>query len=73
MLTNHIREMHNIDGLVQERRNSSALAMELCFFCTNPSIHPLIDNDSHLKTIGCAMTSSVEIFFLKQACTNAAY
>ena len=28
----------NIDGLVQERRNSSALAMELRLFCTNPSI-----------------------------------
>ena len=28
----------NIDGLVQERRNSSALAMELRLFCTNPLI-----------------------------------
>ena len=27
-----------IDGLVQERHNSSALAMELCLSCTNPSI-----------------------------------
>ena len=27
-----------IDGLVQERRNSSALAMELRLTCTNPSI-----------------------------------
>ena len=27
-----------IDGLVQKRHNSSALAMELRFFCTNPSI-----------------------------------
>ena len=27
-----------IDGLVQERRNSSALAMELRLSCTNPSI-----------------------------------
>ena len=27
-----------IGGLVQERRNSSALAMELCLSCTNPSI-----------------------------------
>ena len=26
------------DGLVQERRNSSALAVELCLSCTNPSI-----------------------------------
>ena len=27
---------HDIDELVQERRNSSALAMELCLSCTNP-------------------------------------
>ena len=27
-----------IDGLVQERRNSSALAMELRLYCTNPLI-----------------------------------
>ena len=26
----------HIDGLVQERRNSSALAMELRLSCTNP-------------------------------------
>ena len=25
-----------IDGLVQERRNSSAYALELCLSCTNP-------------------------------------
>ena len=29
---------YNIDGLVQERHNSSALAMELCLSCTNLSI-----------------------------------
>ena len=29
---------NNIDGLVQERRNSSALALELHLSCTNPSI-----------------------------------
>ena len=27
-----------IDRLVQEKRNSSALAMELCLSCTNPSM-----------------------------------
>ena len=27
-----------IDGLVQERRNSGALAMDLRLSCTNPSI-----------------------------------
>ena len=31
-------EKAHIDGLVQERRNSSALAMELRLFRTNPSI-----------------------------------
>ena len=25
------------DGLVQERRNSSAIAVELCLACTNPT------------------------------------
>ena len=30
-----------IDGLVQERRNSSALAMELRMSCTNPSIYAI--------------------------------
>ena len=29
---------HHFDGLVQERRNSSALAMELRLSCSNPSI-----------------------------------
>ena len=29
----------HIDRLVQERRNSSALAMELRLSCTNPSIY----------------------------------
>ena len=29
---------HNVDGLVQERRNSSALALELRLSCTNPSM-----------------------------------
>ena len=31
-------ELENIDGLVQERCNSSGLAMELRLSCTNPSI-----------------------------------
>ena len=29
----------HIDGLVQERRKSSALAMELSFSCTKPSMY----------------------------------
>ena len=34
---------NHIDGLVQERRNSSALAMELRLSCTNPSIRIAIN------------------------------
>ena len=33
----HVQTWDDIDGLVQERRNSSALAMELRLSCTNPS------------------------------------
>ena len=33
-----IGEPHYIDGLVQERRNSIAIALELRLSCTNPSI-----------------------------------
>ena len=32
---------HNINGIVQERGNSSALAMELHLSCANPSISPM--------------------------------
>ena len=34
-----------IDGLVQERRNSSAMRMELCLSCTKPSIC-LLDSEN---------------------------
>ena len=33
-----IIEALRFERLAQERRNSSALAMEICLFCTNPSI-----------------------------------
>ena len=36
--TGYVGTSH-IDGLAQERRNSSALAMELRLSCTNPSIY----------------------------------
>ena len=42
---------YNIDGLVQERHNSSALAMELCLSCTNPSILHVIYQSSFNLTI----------------------
>ena len=38
--------MPHIDGLVQEKRNSSALAMELRITCTNPSNYTLRHADS---------------------------
>ena len=38
----------HIDGLVQEKRNSSALAMELRLSCTNPSTFQCI---FRLKTV----------------------
>ena len=34
----NVNHDHHTDGLVQERHNSSALAMELCLSCINPSI-----------------------------------
>ena len=36
---------YHIDGLVQERRNSSALALELRLSCTDPSIYGLLVKD----------------------------
>ena len=38
-----VTDLSQIDGLVQEICNSSALAMELCLSCTNPSKYSLID------------------------------
>ena len=37
------------DGLVQERRNSSALAMALRLSCTNPSIWVPVSKSKHLR------------------------
>ena len=36
--------LDHIDGLVQERCNSSALAMELRLSCTNPSIYNVMQS-----------------------------
>ena len=38
LMYDNLRHGKHIDGLVQERRNSSALAMELRLSCTNASI-----------------------------------
>ena len=40
--------LNPIDGSLQERRDSSALAMELCLSCTNPSICCLNHQSHHL-------------------------
>ena len=40
-----------IDGLVQERHNSSALAMQLCLSCTNPTMcQNILQSLSHSYT-----------------------
>ena len=41
----------HVDGLVQEWRNSSALAMELRLFCTNPSMYFWQVHDSRLVIV----------------------
>ena len=47
----HNRVHHDINGLVQETRNSSALVMELHLFCTTPSTwHCMKHNDYNCYT-----------------------
>ena len=41
--------MHYVAGLVQERRNSSALAIELRLSCTNPLICDIIVTDAKFE------------------------
>ena len=60
LLETYLRKAHSapmvihlqlqIEGLVQERCNSSALAMELCLSCTNPSRCPLILMNAFVKS-----------------------
>ena len=38
------------NGLVQERHNSSALAVELCLSCTNPPIYTYTDSNMVVQT-----------------------
>ena len=52
----HFRQ-HHIDGLVPERRNSSALAMELCLSCTNPLIWVSVSQIAGNSTV-CSTVSS---------------
>ena len=64
-----IQQQH-FDGLVQERRNSSALAMELHLSCTNPSTLYVFTNiETHDSGVTKSMTgeaSRVHIFDLTQ-------
>ena len=55
-----------IDGLVQERCNSSALAMELRLSCTNPAIlWDIIDG-----LVQERRNSSASVMELRLSCTN---
>ena len=47
-----------IYGLVQERRNSSALAMELRLSCSDPSISRLGNHTSQSKAMASYLTDS---------------
>ena len=47
----------HIDGLVQERRNSSALAMELCLSCINPSIWHRRPQSTKVQVMSCHLVS----------------
>ena len=51
---------HYIDGLVQERCNSSALEMELRISCTNPSISSLYGAGYSVKSKSMYACSEVE-------------
>ena len=63
-----MRPFHeNIDGLVQERRNSSALALELHFSCTNPSIFPI---EIQLSRIWFQCNSNCAIDIATNFCTR---
>ena len=55
----------HMDGLVQERCNSSALGMELLLSCTNPSICP------RLKWYACIF--KIELFLLKETWPSFIY
>ena len=62
-----------IDGLVQERRNSSALAMELRLSCTNPSkyLHDEFKLSLHIEgLVEESRNSSALAMELRLSCTN---
>ena len=55
------RHCNDIDGLVQERRKSSASAMELRLSCTNPSITIRIDIKLMINLYFCGYTALAHI------------
>ena len=44
----HVIALYQINGLAQERRNSSALAMDLRLLCTTPSTYLIYDFQMHM-------------------------
>ena len=60
MSNQSIVQVHHIDGLVQERRNSSALAMELCLSYINQSIY-----DSQILTFQLMHWSYIFLALIK--------
>ena len=54
-----INELHQIDALIQERRNSSALALVLRLFCFNPP-------KSGVKAEGIWTTACINCFSFGQ-------
>ena len=55
----------DIDGLVQGKRNSSALAMELRLSCTDPLIWCLQLNTSRETIFHCDITISLNVLYNK--------
>ena len=57
---------HYFDGLVQERHNTSASEMELCFSCPNPSIW---ENWRACCFIRCYLKASLKILYFCNDCS----
>ena len=62
--------MTYFDGLVQERRNSNALAMELCLSCTNPSIY-IVKMNCDLYKINAIVADDLAPVITRASATRA--
>ena len=62
-ILSYLLPRHRIDGLVQERRNSSALAMNLRLSCTNASKYYKENNVflSHVSATDRNISSNVKV------------